>query len=162
VETLTRRVLEVRVSQPPQTWRNPVPTVDVLVRRPAAPREVLLIRRSNPPHGWALPGGFVDEGERVGAAALRELLEETGLRGTLETLLHVYSDPTRDPRKHTMSVVFTVLCDDAAVPTGSDDAAEARWFPLDALPSPLCFDHAAILADYAAWLADGTRPHPAR
>ncbi len=150
------------MSQPPQTWRNPVPTVDVLLRRPSAPREVLLIRRRNPPEGWALPGGFVDEGERVGAAALRELHEETGVRGALEALLHVYSDPARDPRKHTMSVVFTATCEDAAAPTGSDDAAEARWFSLDALPSDLCFDHAQILADYAGWLSTGERPPPER
>jgi 8-oxo-dGTP diphosphatase len=141
-------------------WKNPTPTVDVLLRRKAHPDQVVLIRRRNPPEGWALPGGFVDEGERVGAAALREVKEETGLESTLETLLHVYSDPSRDPRQHTLSVVFTALCE--GEPHGSDDAAEARWFALDALPSPICFDHGQILEDYRRWLRTGERPDPGR
>ncbi len=125
-------------------YRNPVPTVDVIIRRDDT---VLLIARKNPPHGWALPGGFVDYGETVEQAARREIREETGLILDDITLFGVYSDPQRDPRQHTLSVVFTAECGDE--PRAGDDAAEARWFPLDQLPSPLCFDHGRILTDYA-------------
>lgn len=138
-----------------QQWRNPTPTVDVILVRG---RTVLLIARKNEPHGWALPGGFVDEGERVGAAAVREVKEETGLDADLESLFHVYSDPSRDPRKHTLSVVFIGAAEGEA--QGSDDAADAAWFDLDALPSPLAFDHGAILADFRRWLDTGLRPAP--
>ncbi|MCB9745931.1 MAG: NUDIX hydrolase [Alphaproteobacteria bacterium] len=136
-------------------YRNPTPTVDVVVELDGG---VVLIRRRNPPLGWALPGGFVDEGETVEAAAAREVMEETGLTVELEELLYVYSDPSRDPRKHTMSVVFTGRASGA--PRGQDDAAEARVFSLDALPSPLAFDHGQILADYARFKATGQRPRP--
>jgi 8-oxo-dGTP diphosphatase len=84
--------------------------------------------------------------------------EETGLDATLEILFHVYSDPARDPRKHTLSVVFVGQAEGEA--QGSDDAAEAAWFDLDALPSPLAFDHGAILEDYRRWRDTGLRPDP--
>ncbi|MCB9742991.1 MAG: NUDIX hydrolase [Alphaproteobacteria bacterium] len=137
-------------------YRNPTPTVDVVVELDGG---VVLIRRRNPPEGWALPGGFVDEGETVEAAAAREVMEETGLVVRLTELLYVYSDPARDPRKHTMSVVFTGVASGA--PVGQDDAAEARVFPIDALPSPLAFDHGQILADYKRFRETGQRPRPA-
>jgi len=137
-------------------YRNPKPTVDVII---AVDDGVVLIRRKNTPLGWALPGGFVDEGERVEDAAIREALEETGLNVRLETLLYVYSDPTRDERQHTLSVVFTASAEGA--PVGADDAAEARVFSLDALPTPIVFDHTAILADYRRFLATGQAPTPA-
>ncbi|MGB5622056.1 MAG: NUDIX hydrolase [Gammaproteobacteria bacterium] len=111
---------------------------------------MVLIRRANPPLGWALPGGFVDVGETVEAAAVREAREETGLEIDQLKLLGVYSDPGRDPRGHTVSAVFVGCAD--GYPIGADDAAEAGVFPLDALP-PLVFDHARILADYLAWRA---------
>ena len=101
-------------------WRNPTPTVDVVIRQGET---IVLIKRANPPHGWALPGGFIDEGERVERAAVREALEETGLDVRLEALRSVYSDPSRDPRQHTMSVVFTATAEGA--PEGLDDALEA-------------------------------------
>jgi 8-oxo-dGTP diphosphatase len=75
--------------------RNPFPTVDVVVYDPA--RGVVLVERANPPHGWALPGGFVDLGESVPAAAVREAREETGLDVVLTGLVGVYSDPGRAP-----------------------------------------------------------------
>ena len=108
--------------------------------------------------GWALPGGFVDEGETIEAAAVREAREETGLDVRLEQLLYVYSDPRRDPRKHTLSAVFVGRA--AGEPSAGDDAAQARAFAWDALPSPLAFDHAAILADARRFLLTGARPRP--
>jgi 8-oxo-dGTP diphosphatase len=114
---------------------NPVPTVDVIIR---AVGGIVLVRRKHTPLGWALPGGFVDAGET---------LEETGLVVRLGRQFHTYSDPARDPRRHTISTVF--LADADGVPRGGDDAAEARVFPAAALP-PLVFDHAQILADYFA------------
>lgn len=148
-------------------WRNPTPTVDVIIEQD---HSVVLIRRRNPPHGWALPGGFVDEGERVEDAAVREALEETGLVVRLEALLGVYSDPARDPRQHTMSVVYTARAD--GDPAGADDAEEARRFPVAAVeaavaaPSPtldglpLAFDHADILRDWLRFRVTGVPPRP--
>jgi 8-oxo-dGTP diphosphatase len=136
--------------------RNPAPTVDVVISLPGD--RVVLVARRFPPLGWALPGGFVDEGETVEAAALREAREETGLAVTLTDLLGVYSDPRRDARKHTMSTVF--LGRAAGEPAGGDDAAEARAFAWSALPAPLCFDHAEILADARRLMLTGARPRP--
>ena len=126
-------------------YRNPVPTVDIIIHEPD--KGVLLIERNNPPLGWALPGGFVDYGETVEAAAVREASEETGLVVTLTGLLGVYSDPSRDARMHTMSCVFTATAGDVTVLTAGDDAGAARFFPLNALPD-LCFDHGRILDDF--------------
>jgi 8-oxo-dGTP diphosphatase len=124
--------------------RHPLPTVDLIIR---AGGGIVLVRRRFPPLGWALPGGFVDAGETLEAAAAREALEETGLAVRLERQFHTYSDPARDPRRHTLSTVF--LADAEGEPRGGDDAAEARVFPVDALPE-LVFDHAQIVADYRA------------
>lgn len=135
---------------------SPASTVDLLIATPG--NHLVLVRRKFPPLGWALPGGFVDLGETLGAAACREALEETGLRVQLLEQFFSYSDPKRDPRSHTISTVFLARADGA--PKGGDDAAEARAFPLDALPDPLCFDHARILADYHHYLATGERPKP--
>ena len=136
--------------------RNPAPTVDVVIALPGD--RVVLVARRFPPLGWALPGGFVDEGETVEAAAVREAREETGLEVTLTDLLGVYSDPRRDARRHTLSTVF--LGRAAGVPAGGDDAAEARGFAWSALPAPLCFDHAEILADARRLMLTGARPRP--
>ncbi len=136
--------------------RGPSPTVDVVISLPGD--RVVLVRRKNPPPGWALPGGFVDEGETVETAAVREAREETGLEVGLVDLLGVYSDPRRDPRRHTLSAVF--LGRAAGDPVGADDADEARAFRWDALPSPLAFDHAEILADARRFLLTGVRPRP--
>lgn len=136
-------------------YRNPTPTVDVIIELDGG---VVLIERRNEPKGWALPGGFVDEGERVEDAAIREAAEETGLEVSLQVLLGVYSDPARDPRQHNLSVVFVAT--GQGQPEGHDDAARAEVFALDALPSPLCFDHALILDDYRRWKTEGTLPPP--
>jgi 8-oxo-dGTP diphosphatase len=135
---------------------GPSPTVDVVIVLPED--RVVLVRRKNPPPGWALPGGFVDTGESLEAAAVREAKEETGLSVRLEELLYVYSDPRRDPRRHTVSAVYLGRAN--GDPAGGDDAAEARAFPWTALPAPLAFDHADILADARRFLLTGTRRKP--
>ncbi len=133
-----------------QTYRNPFPTVDIIIRRG---NRIVLIERKNPPLGWALPGGFVDYGESLETAAHREAAEETGLRLTNLRQFRAYSDPARDPRQHNISIVFTA--DGGGDLTSGDDAANAAWFPLDALPAPLCFDHDQILRDYLAASTQG-------
>ena len=138
-------------NQPPKT---PLATVDVIVESGGG---IVLIRRRNPPHGWALPGGFVDPGESVPQAARREAKEETGLDVELTELLGVYSDPKRDPRGlYTISTVFVARA--AGRPVGGDDAADARVFPLDALPPDIVFDHPTIIADYRRFRAGEGRP----
>jgi 8-oxo-dGTP diphosphatase len=134
-------------------FRNPAPTVDAVVLLPDD--RVVLIRRKNPPHGWAIPGGFVDEGERLDVAAAREAAEETGLQVTLLEQFHSYSDPARDPRRHTISTVY--LARASGQPRGGDDAAEARAFSWDALPDSIVFDHREILADVRRYLLTGAR-----
>jgi 8-oxo-dGTP diphosphatase len=125
-----------------EAFRNPRPTVDILFNRPG---EVLLIRRKNPPAGWALPGGFVDYGESVEQAAEREAFEETGLRAHGLRQFRVYSEPGRDPRFHTITVVF--VAESRGELRAGDDASEARWFALDNLPDDMAFDHAKVIAD---------------
>jgi 8-oxo-dGTP diphosphatase len=130
--------------------------VDVVIALPGD--RVVLVKRRFPPPGWALPGGFVDEGEALEAAAVREAREETGLAVSLVDLLWVYSDPRRDPRRHTVSTVFLARAD--GEPQGADDAEEARAFAWDALPAPLAFDHAEILRDARRLLLTGARRRP--
>jgi 8-oxo-dGTP diphosphatase len=135
---------------------GPSPTVDVVIA--LGGDRVVLVRRRYPPPGWALPGGFVEEGETLEAAAVREAKEETGLEVTLTDLLYMYSDPRRDPRRHTLAAVF--LGRAAGEPAGGDDAAEARGFAWTGLPSPLAFDHAEILRDARTFLLTGARRRP--
>jgi 8-oxo-dGTP diphosphatase len=132
--------------------------VDIIAEMPGG--GTVLVRRRHPPPGWALPGGFVEAGESAAVAARREFREETGLDVELSELFHVYADPARDPRGPTLGVVFIGRA--AGTPVGADDAAEARVFPLDALPAPLAFDHALILADYRRYRREGRRPPPDR
>lgn len=123
-------------------YKNPFPTVDIIIEIGSG---IVLIERTNPPLGWALPGGFVDYGESLEEAAVREALEETGLHVTLTGQLHTYSSPDRDPRFHTISTVFTATA--SGVPEGADDARLAALFTQENLP-PLVFDHQKILQDY--------------
>ena len=131
--------------QPASHRRNPYPTVDIIIQRSG---EILLIERRNPPYGWALPGGFVDYGESLEDAAVREAREETGLEISGLQQFRAYSDPGRDPRQHNISIVFTA--DAAGCPAAGDDAKNVRFFRIDRLPAPLCFDHAQIIEDYLA------------
>jgi ADP-ribose pyrophosphatase YjhB (NUDIX family) len=125
------------------TPRNPVPTVDIIIEIAG---KIVLIKRRNPPFGWAIPGGFIDYGESAEDAARREAKEETGLDVTGLKQLHTYSDPDRDPRKHTISVVFTAQAQ--GQPRACDDAAEIGLFERATMPGELAFDHRQILEDY--------------
>ncbi|MEM6592415.1 MAG: NUDIX hydrolase [Cyanobacteria bacterium P01_C01_bin.73] len=138
-------------------YRNPAPTVDLIIELCDRPhRPIILIERHFEPLGWAIPGGFVDYGETVEAAAIREAKEETSLEVTLLEQFHVYSDPARDPRKHTLSVVFIATA--TGEPTAGDDAKTCRLFlPWD-IPPRLCFDHSQIMQDYLRYRDYGVRP----
>lgn len=137
-------------------YKNPKPTVDVIIEIDDG---VVLIRRSNPPEGWAIPGGFVDDGEPVEAAAVREMKEETDLDVELTDLLYVYSDPRRDPRHHTLTTVFIGRVREGSLAAG-DDAADAQVFGEGALPEKIAFDHRVVLADYFEFRRSGRRPNP--
>ena len=134
-------------------YKNPVPTVDCIIEMPGD--RIVLVRRSRPPLGWALPGGFVNEGEPLHVAVVREASEETGLSVDLKEQFFTYSDPSRDPRRHTITTVYIGWAE--GEPLGGDDAAEARAFHLNELPPDLCFDHGTILADYLAYRRTGKR-----
>ncbi|MFQ5586346.1 MAG: NUDIX domain-containing protein [Thermodesulfobacteriota bacterium] len=135
------------------THRNPIPTVDIIIELKGG--GVVLIERRNPPYGWAIPGGFVDYGESLEDAARREALEETSLVVTLTTQLHVYSDPGRDERCHTVTTVFVAEAE--GEPVASDDAKGIGVFTEGNLPCPLAFDHDRILCDYFRWKREGFR-----
>ena len=141
-------------------YRNPTPTCDILIELEAQPGTLVFVERKNEPIGFALPGGFVDEGEWVADAAVREAKEETGLDVTIVELFHVYSDPSRDPRQHTVSTVF--IAQAAGTPVGGDDAARCIVCAPSELPGPLVFDHATIVQDYLEYRRSGTRPPPRR
>lgn len=135
--------------------RNPALTVDIIIETNGG---IVLIERKNAPLGWAIPGGFVDYGERTEDAARREAKEETDLDVDLKDLLGVYSDPTRDPRQHTASVVYIATA--SGMPSAADDAKNLQIVKLDSLPGNLAFDHAQILQDYIALKSFGKRPAP--
>lgn len=138
-----------------EKYSNPLPTVDIIIELEDG--SIVLIERKNPPHGWALPGGFVDYGESIENAAVREAKEETSLDVTLTEQFHTYSDPQRDARHHTVSTVFIATA--KGMPLAADDAQAARAFREPALP-PLVFDHAQILRDYFAFKKTGRRQKP--
>lgn len=126
---------------------TPLLAADIIIELIDKPdRPIVLIERKNEPFGWAIPGGFVDVGESVEDAARREMQEEVGLQVTITGLLGVYSRPDRDPRGHTVTVIYTG--ESTGEPVAADDAADVGIFTARDLPTPLAFDHAEVLADY--------------
>ncbi len=129
------------------TFPRPAVTVDIIIFRLSDNNpEVLLIKRGNDPYKghWALPGGFVDKDEPLEIAAARELKEETGLTDILLTQMHTFGNPGRDPRGHTVSVVYVGYLTDESTARAGDDAAAAEWFKTDELPD-LAFDHDVVV-----------------
>jgi len=126
-------------------------TIIELIDQPGRP--FVLIERAFPPYGWAVPGGFVDVGESVERAAIREAKEETCLDVKLTALLGIYSDPKRDPRNHTVTAVY--IAEATGLPKAADDAKNFGLFTFDTLPDVLAFDHAQVLADYRNYRLTG-------
>jgi len=125
-------------------YKNPNVAVDGVILKE---HQILLIKRKNEPFKgkWALPGGFVEYGEKTEEAVIREIFEETGLTTKISDLVGVYSDPNRDPRGHTISVVYKVNILGGDLESG-DDAADAKFFNTNQLPL-LSFDHDKIIKD---------------
>lgn len=132
-----------RCGEKVKDYRNPLPTVDIIIE---VPEGIVLIYRKNEPTGWAIPGGFVDYGETLENAAIREAQEETCLSVSNLRLLGCYSSPERDPRQHTISTVF--VASGSGTPSAADDAARLTVFAPNDIPADLCFDHRRILDDY--------------
>jgi len=127
-----------------EVYRNPIPTVDVIIE--IGSKGIVLIKRKNPPYGWAIPGGFVDYGESLEKAAMREAKEETNLDVKLIKQFHTYSDPNRDPRHHSISMVY--IAKGKGILKAKDDAIEIGIFNETNLPDKIAFDHRSILKDY--------------
>ena len=133
---------------------TPIIAADALIELIDQPgRPIVLIERKNIPYGWAIPGGFVDVGEPLEVAAVREAKEEVTLDVKLTALLGVYSDPKRDSRGHTITAIYAAQA--TGTPIAADDAKSVGVFMLDDLPSPLAFDHAQVLEDYRRYRETG-------
>ncbi|MGD8591877.1 MAG: NUDIX hydrolase, partial [Gammaproteobacteria bacterium] len=133
------------------TPTTPLIAVDIIIELiDRTDRPIVLIERKNPPYGWAIPGGFVDIGETLEQAAIREAKEETCLDVTLTCLLGNYSNPSRDARHHTVSAVY--IAQAQGDPKAADDAAHLQLYTPHNLPESLAFDHNKILADYVRYL----------
>lgn len=138
-----------------RTIETPFLTADILIELTDFDhRPVVLIERKNPPHGWAIPGGFVDRGERVEQAAVREALEETGLQVALIALIGLYSAPDRDPRFHTATALYVAQA--SGQPVAQDDAKQVAVFAVEQVPTGLAFDHDLMIQDYLAWRRFGS------
>jgi len=136
---------------------NPAPTVDIIVELRDRPhRPIILIERKNEPLGWAIPGGFMDYGESAEETALREAMEEISLKVNLVEQFHVYSNPQRDFRKHTIGIIFIATA--IGQPKAADDALNVGIFHEWEIPPNLCFDHDLILEDYFRYRFHGIRP----
>ena len=133
---------------------TPLIAADAIIELSDRPgRPIVLIERKNPPYGWAIPGGFVDVGERLEVAAIREAKEEVCLDVRLKALLGLYSDPERDHRGHTVTAVY--VAEASGEPIAADDAKNLAVFSLDDLPEQLAFDHAMVLKDYKQFRESG-------
>jgi ADP-ribose pyrophosphatase YjhB (NUDIX family) len=135
-------------------YKNPIPTVDAIIQKSSS---ILLVKRKKDPYKnqFALPGGFVNEGETIEEAIEREVYEETSLKVHPIDILGVYSDPTRDPRGHMMTVVFVVLIIRGNA-TAGDDAKEISWIPIEKLDEiKIAFDHKLVIRDYLRWKREG-------
>ena len=133
---------------------TPLLAADAIIELMDQPgRPIVLIERKNPPYGWAIPGGFVDVGERLETAAIREAKEEVCLDITLKALLGMYSDPKRDDRGHTVTAVY--VAEAKGIPQAADDAKNLAVFELDNLPQDLAFDHSQVLDDYRKFRETG-------
>jgi ADP-ribose pyrophosphatase YjhB (NUDIX family) len=127
-----------------EVYKNPIPTVDIIIEIES--KGIVLIKRKNPPYGWAFPGGFVDYGESLEEAAVREAKEETDLDVDLIGQFHTYSDPKRDQRHHSISTIYIAKA--KGKPQAKDDAVEIGIFDESNLPDAIAFDHRSILKDY--------------
>ena len=140
------------------TYRNPAPTVDIIIElTDRSQRPIVLIERRNEPFGWAIPGGFVDYGESLETAAIREAKEEVSLDVELVEQFQVYSDPKRDLRQHTIAIVFIATA--TGEPKADDDAKSLGIFNQNEIPILLCFDHDRIMREYWRYRNYGIRPH---
>ena len=136
-----------------QQHKNPIPTVDTIIQRDS---QILFVKRKRDPfkEHFVFPGGFVNEGEKVEDAALREVKEETSLSVELVDILGVYSDPSRDPRGHIMSTVFIgkISDNDKNEAKAGDDAGAIQWIDLKDVDNKIFgFDHKTIISDYKKW-----------